>query len=88
MVLDKTGISWYLTNCPKGIKQYQLYKPMRKQSLRANVNEDEKKELEKVSEILDVPEAQIIREAVREKLEKLNRTHPKLKNRPELAEAI
>lgn len=52
---------------------------MKNQSLRANVNALEKQELEAVATVLDVPEAQIIREAVREKVAKLRKTHPKLK---------
>lgn len=52
---------------------------MKTESLRTNISKDEKKELERVCRILDVPSAQIIREAVREKVLKIKRTHPKLK---------
>lgn len=44
----------------------------------ARVTEDERQELESISDILDIPEAQIVREAVREKVAKL-RKHPKVK---------
>lgn len=44
----------------------------------ARISEDERKELNDIAEILDVPEAQIVREAVREKMVKL-RKHPKVK---------
>lgn len=59
---------------------------MKNQSLRANVNEAEKKELEQIAEALDVPESQIIREAVREKVQKLQKTHPKLKKSAPIVE--
>lgn len=52
---------------------------MKTESLRTNIAKDEKKELDRICEILDVPSAQIIREAVREKVQKLRKTHPKLK---------
>lgn len=45
----------------------------------ARINEAEREELATVATVLDIPEAQIIREAVREKVAKLKRTHPKLK---------
>ena len=48
-------------------------------SLRANIPELEKTELDRIAQIIDVPAAQIIREGVREKVQKLKRTHPKLK---------
>ena len=44
----------------------------------ARVSEAEREELKNVAERLDIPEAQIIREAVREKLEQLQLTHPEL----------
>lgn len=47
-------------------------------SLRANIDEAEKEELESIAATLDIPVAQIIREGVREKVVKL-RKHPKVK---------
>lgn len=44
----------------------------------ARVSEAERYELKSVAELLDIPEAQIIREAVREKLAKLRETDPRL----------
>lgn len=46
--------------------------------------EGEKEELENIAEILDVPLAQIVREAVREKVEKLQK-HPKIRKQAEVA---
>ena len=57
------------------------------QSLRANVDKEEKAELEKIATILDVPEAQIIREGFREKMVKL-RKHPKVKAAVEAVEVV
>lgn len=47
--------------------------------------EGESEELEQIAEVLDVPVAQIVREAVREKVAKLQR-HPKIKAAAEAVE--
>jgi hypothetical protein len=44
--------------------------------------EGEREELEGIAEILDVPMAQIVREAVREKIAKLQK-HPKIRQQAE-----
>lgn len=44
----------------------------------ARIKETEREELRQVAETLDIPESQIIREAVREKVTELQKTHPKL----------
>ncbi len=48
----------------------------------AKIPANEKAELVDMAETLDIPISQIVREAVREKVLKMQRTHPKLKNRP------
>jgi hypothetical protein len=50
----------------------------KRQSLRADMSRDEKRELTKIAKILDIPIAQIVREGTREKMEELKRTHPKV----------
>lgn len=57
------------------------------QSLRANISTTEKQELDAVATVLDIPTSQIIREAVREKVAKLRKTHPKLKESAEVETA-
>lgn len=45
--------------------------------------EGERDELDKIADILDVPVAQIVREAVREKVAKLQK-HPKVRQQAEV----
>jgi hypothetical protein len=45
----------------------------------ARIKETERNELTEIATTLDVPESQIIREAVREKIAQLKETHPKLR---------
>ena len=47
----------------------------------ARMNEAEREKLKQVAEVLDVPESQIIREAVRDKIEDLRQNHPRLQKR-------
>jgi predicted DNA-binding protein len=47
-------------------------------------SEEERERLDTAAEALDVPAAQIVREAVREKVDRLFETHPKLQ--PQVAE--
>jgi antitoxin component of RelBE/YafQ-DinJ toxin-antitoxin module len=49
------------------------------ESLRANVDSEEKERFERVAETIDVPLAQIIREGTRKEIQRLEKTHPKLK---------
>ena len=62
-----------------GINQYQMDKLMKKVSLRANIDECEKETLDKICSILDVPNAQIIREGVRERMAFLIENDPKVR---------
>ena len=62
-----------------GINQYQMDKLMKKVSLRANIDECEKETLDKICLILDVPNAQIIREGVRERMAFLIENDPKVR---------
>ena len=52
---------------------------MKNDRLSARASAEERERLAEAARILDIPEAQIIREAVRDRVEKLWRTHPKLK---------
>lgn len=54
----------------------------------ARMKEAEREELRRVAEVLDIPESQIIREAVREKLNSLLSTHTKLKGRMALKVSV
>ena len=54
-------------------------KTKKQKSLRANIPETEKREFEHICSILDVPEAQIIRESLREKIEFLKANNPKVR---------
>jgi hypothetical protein len=63
----------------EGIKQYQAVNSNKTKSLRASVSMDEKFLLERICSILDVPESQIIRESVREKVAYLIQNHPKVR---------
>ena len=73
------GIIWYRIPSMDGIKQYQMNNPLKIVSLRANIPEPEKNELEIICSVLDVPIAQIIREGVREKVASLKENHPKVR---------
>jgi hypothetical protein len=63
----------------EGIKQYQAVNSNKTKSLRASVSMDEKFLLERICSILDVPESQIIRDSVREKVAYLIQNHPKVR---------
>ena len=54
------------------------YKIMKNKTIQVRVSEEEKQELLKISEALDVSSSQIIRESVREKIASLKNTHPRL----------
>lgn len=44
--------------------------------------EDEAKEFMQISKAIDVPFSQLAREAIREKIAALKKTHPRLKSKP------
>lgn len=70
------------------VVQCEAFKVMAKTTqFAARVSEAEREELKRVAEVLDIPEAQIVREAVREKIDEMYRTHPKLGGSPAEAAA-
>lgn len=58
---------------------------LQKQNLNFRVKPEFVAELNSVAKTLEVPASQIVREAVREKLAELKRTHPLLSEKPEVA---
>lgn len=62
---------------------------MKNEAIKVRLEEKDKEELVEVSTTLDIPSSQIVREAVREKIAELKRTHPLLvdsQTEPALAE--
>jgi predicted DNA-binding protein len=53
--------------------------------LNFRVSEEFSERLNKASEILDIPYSQIVREAVNEKLERLAKRHPELREEAQAA---
>lgn len=53
---------------------------MKNKYIQIRENDQVTQELKEVALILDIPVTQIAREAIREKLVELKRTHPKLQN--------
>ena len=51
---------------------------MKNDNIFVRISEQEKLELAEISEIIDVPLSQITREAIREKIAELKKTHPLL----------
>lgn len=58
---------------------------MKNEQIIVRISENEKAELNQISEQIDVPFSQITREAIREKIAELKRTHPRLQ--PQATEA-